>query len=186
MSSTTEETNCVSTRRMTRGRQHSTASDGDIAATSVLGTSSPFGSGVTSQKHIGGISPTPDSDSSTAAEDTPPLNVRYLRRIPGSRPRLTHYIEEPNVGRGFIKEIGFNRDGRLICSPFGFGVRLLAFSDTCSELCDCVPERPVQLYELTANMTHTSVVVTTKFSPTHCLLVSGCLSGKVYFHQPVL
>ena len=185
MSSTTEETNCVSTRRMTRGRQHSTASDGDTAATSVLGTSSPRRSGVTSQNRTGRISLTPDSDSST---NSPSLNVHPVRlhHIHDNRPCLTHYIEEPNVGRGFIKEIGFNRDGRLICSPFGFGVRLLAFSDTCSELCDCVPERPVQLYELTANMTHTSVVVTTKFSPTHCLLVSVCLSGKVDFHQPVL
>ena len=108
-----------------------------------------------------------------------PIHVR------GNRPRLTHYIEEPNVGRGFIKEISFNHDGRLICSPFGFGVRLLAFSDSCSELCDCVPTSPVQLYEVTSNITHSSVVVTTKFSPTHGL-VSGCLDGKVDFHQPVL
>ena len=105
--------------------------------------------------------------------------------VRGSRPCLTHYIEEPNVGRGFIKEISFNHDGRLVSSPFGFGVRLLAFSDTCAELCDCVPATPVQLYEVTSNISHASVVVTTKFSPTDCL-VTGCLSGKVDFHQPIL
>ena len=100
--------------------------------------------------------------------------------------RLTHYVEELNVSRGFIKEVSFSNDGRLICSPFGFGVRLLAFDPSCSEVCDVVPSSPVKLYELTSNMTHTSAVVTTKFSPLHCLLVSGCLNGKVDFHQPLL
>ncbi|KAI3367427.1 hypothetical protein L3Q82_026281, partial [Scortum barcoo] len=33
--------------------------------------------------------------------------------------RLTHYIEEANVGRGYIKELCFSPDGRLICSPYG-------------------------------------------------------------------
>ncbi|KAK2162968.1 hypothetical protein NP493_1494g00050 [Ridgeia piscesae] len=117
--------------------------------------------------------------NSHASSTQQPICVR------GSRPCLTHYIEEPNVGRGFIKEISFNHDGRLVCSPFGFGVRLLAFSDACDELCDCVPARPVQLYEVTSNISHASVVVTTKFSPTDCL-VTGCLSGKVDFHQPIL
>lgn len=101
-------------------------------------------------------------------------------------PRLTHYIEELNVGRGFIKEVSFSSDGRLICSPFGFGVRLLSFDPNCSEMCDVIPSSPVKLYELTTNMSHTSAVVTTKFSPVHCLFVSGCLSGKVDFHQPLL
>ena len=103
-----------------------------------------------------------------------------------NKPRLTHYIQEPNVGRGFIKEISFSSDGRIICSPFGFGLRLLAFGPQCQELCDLQPERPMQLYELTSNMSHASSVVASKFSPTHCLLVTGCLNGKVDFHQPVL
>ena len=101
-------------------------------------------------------------------------------------PRLTHYIEEPNVGRGFIKELCFSQDGRLICSPFGFGIRLLAFDPGCRELCDCDPATPVQLHEVTSNMSHAREVVTCKFSPTHSLVVSGCLNGKVDFHQPVL
>ena len=103
-----------------------------------------------------------------------------------NKQRLTHYIQEPNVGRGFIKEISFSSDGRIICSPFGFGLRLLAFGPQCQELCDLQPERPMQLYELTSNMSHVSSVVASKFSPTHCLLVTGCLNGKVDFHQPVL
>ena len=103
-----------------------------------------------------------------------------------NKQRLTHYIQEPNAGRGFIKEINFSNDGRLICSPFGFGLRLLAFGPECQELCDLQPERPMQLYELTSNMSHVNSVVASKFSPTHCLLVTGCLNGKVDFHQPVL
>ncbi len=101
--------------------------------------------------------------------------------------RLTYYTEEPNVGRGFIKEVNFSSDGRLIASPYGFGLRLLAFSPDCQELCDVQSSRePRELYELTSNMSHNTPVVATKFSPTHCLLVTGCLSGKVDFHQPVL
>lgn len=101
--------------------------------------------------------------------------------------RLTHFIEEPNVGRGFIKELCFSADGRLICSPFGYGVRLLAFSPDCAELSTCVPSKPpVQLYELATNVCHADIVVSTKFSPQHCLLVSGCLSGKIVWHQPVV
>ena len=103
-----------------------------------------------------------------------------------NKQRLTHYIQEPNVGRGFIKEINFSNDGRMICSPFGFGLRLLAFGPQCQELCDLQPKRPIQLYELTSNMSHVNSVVASKFSPTHCLLVTGCLNGKVDFHQPVL
>ncbi|XP_078667796.1 DDB1- and CUL4-associated factor 10-like [Branchiostoma floridae x Branchiostoma belcheri] len=102
------------------------------------------------------------------------------------RPRLTHFIEEANVGRGFIKELCFSDDGRLVCSPFGYGVRLLAFDPKCSELCDCHPETPVQLYEVKTVVTHADTVLTTKFSPIHCMLVSGCLSGKICFYQPAL
>ena len=106
------------------------------------------------------------------------------KMIRHNRPRLTHYTGEPNVGRGFIKEVCFSSDGRLICSPFGNGIRLLAFDNECNELCDARLGTPQKLYELTSNISHCSPVVTCKFSPTHCLAVSGCLNGKVDFHQP--
>lgn len=109
-----------------------------------------------------------------------------LQKTPRSRPRLSHFIAEPNVGRGFIKELCFSTDGRLVCSPFGHGVRLLAFNPTCSELCDSVPDTPTKLYEIATNVCHPYVVVSTKFSPTHCLLVSGCLRGQICFHRPVI
>ena len=102
--------------------------------------------------------------------------------------RLTHYIEEPNVGSGYIKELCFSSDGRLICSPFGYGVRFLGFAKDCSELSNCIPPdyESVKLVELATNISHSDIVVSTKFSPRHCLLVSGCLGGKIVWHQPVV
>ncbi|GAB1865174.1 WD repeat-containing protein 32-like protein [Camponotus japonicus] len=109
-------------------------------------------------------------------------------KIHQNTPRLTHYIEEPNVGSGYIKELCFSADGRLICSPFAYGVRLLAFSSDCAELSNCVPpaNESVKLYELATHIGHSDIVVSTKFSPKHYLLVSGCLSGKIVWHQPVV
>ncbi|CAH1802309.1 unnamed protein product [Owenia fusiformis] len=107
-------------------------------------------------------------------------------RIHQNTPRLTHYISEPNVGRGFIKELCFNSDGRLICSPFGFSVRLLAFDPDLRELCDCTLDQPVVLYEVNSHINHASYVVSTKFSPVHSLFVTGSMEGKVAFYQPRL
>lgn len=98
--------------------------------------------------------------------------------------RLTHYIEEANVGRGYIKELCFSPDGRLICSPYGYGVRLLAFDESCGELADCLPVQTSCLREIRSIYSHSDVVLTTKFSPTHCQLASGCLSGRVALYQP--
>jgi len=104
-----------------------------------------------------------------------------------NRRRLSHFVAEPNVGRGYIKEISFGVGGRIIASPFGYGVRLLAFDPDCSELCDRTADfatSPVQLHEVVTNICHGSVVVCTKFSPDSSLLVTGSLGGKVAFHRP--
>ncbi|XP_059422337.1 DDB1- and CUL4-associated factor 10-like isoform X2 [Carassius carassius] len=103
---------------------------------------------------------------------------------PRSSLRLTHYIEEANVGRGYIKELCFSPDGRLICSPYGYGVRLLAFDEHCGELADCMPVRTALLREIRSIYSHSDVVLTSKFSPTHCQFASGCLSGRVALYQP--
>lgn len=108
----------------------------------------------------------------------PPVSWR------GCSLRLTHYIEEANVGRGYIKELCFSPDGRLICSPYGYGVRLLAFDERCGELADCLPVQTSCLKEVRSIYSHSDVVLTTKFSPTHCQLASGCLSGRVALYQP--
>ncbi|XP_074425301.1 DDB1- and CUL4-associated factor 10 isoform X3 [Larus michahellis] len=98
--------------------------------------------------------------------------------------RLTHCIEEANVGRGYIKELCFSPDGRMISSPHGFGIRLLGFDAHCSELVDCLPKEASPLKEIRSLYSHNDVVLTTKFSPTHCQIASGCLSGCVSLYQP--
>ncbi|XP_072011016.1 DDB1- and CUL4-associated factor 10 [Engystomops pustulosus] len=98
--------------------------------------------------------------------------------------RLTHYIEEANVGRGYIKELCFSPDGRMIASPHGYGIRLLGFDSQCSELVDCMPKEAGTLQEIRSLYSHKDVVLTTKFSPTHCQIASGCLSGRVSLYQP--
>lgn len=102
-------------------------------------------------------------------------------------PRLTHYRIEKNVEKGYIKELCFSSDGRLICSPYGKGVRLLAFNDRLQELCYCVPERPAELYTVSEmNDYHKDVVVCCKFNPRQYQMVSGCLGGEIVWYKPVL
>ncbi|XP_004711055.1 DDB1- and CUL4-associated factor 10 [Echinops telfairi] len=98
--------------------------------------------------------------------------------------RLTHYIEEANVGRGYIKELCFSPDGRMISSPHGYGIRLLGFDKHCNELVDCLPKEASPLRVIRSLYSHNDVVLTTKFSPTHCQIASGCLSGRVSLYQP--
>jgi len=98
--------------------------------------------------------------------------------------RLTHYIEESNSGRGFIKEQCFSPCGRFIASPFGYGVRLLGWNAACSDLSDCVPETPTVLHEIGLKSSHQEAVLSSAFSPTHWLLVTGCLAGRISWNQP--
>jgi len=107
-------------------------------------------------------------------------------RIHKNIKRLTHYIEESNTGKGFIKEQSFSPCGRFIASPFGYGVRLLGFSEKGTDLSSCVPSEPVRLYELGTKLGHNEVVLSSAFSPCHWLLATGCLSGRIVWHQPVL
>ncbi len=100
--------------------------------------------------------------------------------------RLLYHITEPNDGRGYIKELSVSPDGRLLCSSFGHGVRLLSFDQNCSELCDVYPAQPKELCHLKLIVCHRHTVLTSRFSPTHCLLATGCLNGRVVFHQPRL
>lgn len=86
----------------------------------------------------------------------------------------------------FLQELCFSADGRLVCSPYGYGVRLLSFTDNCSELPTCVPKTgsPVALTELWKSIYHDDYVVTAKFSPRHFMLATGCLSGRIIWYQP--
>lgn len=136
-------------------------------------------------------------ESNTGTRRRRVLNLSYLdtytepeskllqKNIHSNKNRLLNYIEECNVGKGFIKEVTFSSDGRFISSPYGFGIRLFAFDKMCNELCDCVPSSPVKLYQAACSLAHDNYVVATQFSPVHNLVVSGCLDGKIAFHQPV-
>jgi WD repeat-containing protein 32 len=102
-------------------------------------------------------------------------------------PRLTHYIKEGNAGRGFIKELCYSPDGRVICSPYYKGIRLLGFSENYQELTYCVPDKPRQLTTLLEmNDYHSQIVVSCKFNPRDLMLVSGCLDGDIVWYKPVL
>ena len=54
-----------------------------------------------------------------------------------------------------------NRVSRFIASPFGYGVRLLGFSETGADLSGCVPTEPVRLYELGTKLGHNEVSLVT-------------------------
>lgn len=118
------------------------------------------------------------------------MNPRNVRRpnIKQNRRRLLYYSAEPNKGKGFIKELCFSSDGRLICSPYGNGIRLLSFSPDCQELSYALPSNgiPQRLHEVLGNIEqHSDIVVSTKFSPRAPICVSGCLRGEIFWYQPI-
>lgn len=130
-----------------------------------------------------------DDDSSETSEFDSETQQQKRRQIKQNRKRMLYYKKEPNKGKGFIKELCFSSDGRIICSPYNFGIRLLTFSDDCCELpftLDPNNTKPREMHEIKTKECHSDIVVSTKFSPKQPLLVSGCLRGKVVWHHPVL
>lgn len=117
-----------------------------------------------------------------------PRNVRRPLNIKQNRDRLLFYNEEPNAGKGFIKELCFSSDGRLICSPYGNGIRLQSFSEKCDEIAYSLPsdDKPRPLFEICKPIVkHSDLVVSTKFSPRGLCLVSGCLQGQLQWYTPL-
>ncbi|XP_037303013.1 DDB1- and CUL4-associated factor 10 homolog isoform X1 [Manduca sexta] len=117
-----------------------------------------------------------------------PAPRRYADRfIRQNKERLLYYIEETNEGKGFIKELCYSADGRLVCSPFGRGMRLLALNEDCSELPHCVQDlnRPRLMVDVGQSLgIHQDLVVSSRFSPRYHMLVTGCLEGKILWYQP--
>jgi WD repeat-containing protein 32 len=123
------------------------------------------------------------------------MNLRNVRRpnIKQNAKRLLYYCSELNEGKGFIKELCFNNDGRLIVSPYKCGIRLLAFSKNCEELPFVLPSSsakmpimPQKLHEILVKPDqHEDIVVSTKFSPRAPICVSGCLRGTLSWYQPI-
>ncbi|CAH2249765.1 jg6075 [Pararge aegeria aegeria] len=127
---------------------------------------------------------TPRRESTSSCDEDQPETRHYIRQ---NRERLLYYKEETNLGKGFIKELCFSADGRLVCSPFGRGMRLLALNDNCAELSHCVQELdgPTKMVDVVRSLfIHQDLVVSSKFSPRHHLLVTGCLEGKVVWYDP--
>lgn len=144
------------------------------------------------------------------------ITSKLARKIPQlpiaqNTPRLMYFKEEPSKGKGFIKELCFSSDGkitastshfqqiftepllfpgRIICSPYNQGIRLLSFTPECHELSsimdpheNCVSR---ELHQIKISECHPDIVVSTKFSPRYPSVVSGCLSGKIVWHRPQL
>lgn len=129
----------------------------------------------------------PEIESASAA-DTNSYRYTYMTKksIPQNVRRMLYYIEQPNKGQGLIKEECFSSCGRLVCSPYGFGFRLLAYSPDCSELPRALDSRTEsrQMTEVLQTVEHKDIVVSTRFSPTQPLLATGCLQGRIHWHYP--
>uniref|UniRef100_A0A914XQW0 Uncharacterized protein n=2 Tax=Plectus sambesii TaxID=2011161 RepID=A0A914XQW0_9BILA len=130
--------------------------------------------------------PSASSGGNPGANDDSPSAPKTYRR-------LTYFKEEPRQGRGFIKELCWAPNGRVIASPYAFGCRLLAFDDGCRELCDIhwrgtsAAQPLTEIKSLVGDEGHSDVVLCARFSPVHdALLATGCLQGKVAFYQPKL
>ncbi|XP_061384395.1 DDB1- and CUL4-associated factor 10 isoform X1 [Danaus plexippus] len=137
------------------------------------------------------LAPTPDRYVLPSTSGQTPLrdlyDDEYKHFIRQNRDRLLYYIEETNEGKGFIKELCFSADGRLVCSPFGRGMRLLALNEQCAELSHCVQDfkGPSRMVDVGQSLGfHHDLVVSSKFSPRHHSLVTGCLEGKIVWYEP--
>ncbi|XP_060805266.1 DDB1- and CUL4-associated factor 10 [Amyelois transitella] len=133
-------------------------------------------------------SPSPSTSSQSRDRSSPSeddIDPKYSIRQ--NRERLLYFIEETNEGKGFIKELCYSADGRLVCSPFGRGMRLLALNEDCSELSHCVQafKGPVPMVDVGQSLgIHQDLVVSSKFNPRYHMLVTGCLEGKIVWYEP--
>lgn len=138
----------------------------------------------------GVLSTSPAHPVRLSAQLSTNASYRYMyvpkKSIPQNVRRMLYSIEQPNKGKGLIKEECFSSDGRLICSPYDKGFRLLAFSQDCLELPKALTYQMEsnKLHELKYFKCHSEIVVSTRFSPIQPLLASGCLQGRVVWHQP--
>lgn len=170
----------VRDRNLGNRRRNSTGAFGN---THVYGISS----GVLTQQSPAAARLSPQTPPSAACNTYRWMYLPHIKKsIPQNIRRMLYSIEQPNKGKGLIKEECFSADGRLICSPYGFGFRLLSFSEDCLELPKALAYHSDihKLTELKYFKCHQDIVVSTRFSPIQPLLASGCLQGRVVWHQP--
>ena len=98
----------------------------------------------------------------------------------------------------FIKEFCFSPDGRIIASPHGKGVRLLAIDDQCTPMEVYKDDRFLRSTEdgdspeiqvvndLSWENSFTSPVLSCRFANQDFILATGGCSGEFLFHQPRL
>lgn len=132
-----------------------------------------------------------DIDSDDGDEDLLSDDISDWRIRKNSK-KLMYYLPEANIGRGYIKEPSFSSDGRIMCSPYKEGIRLLGFGDNCPQYPNSVTgvlaqkNNPQPLTVIKHITTQDSYVLSTKFSPREPLLVTGCRKGKVSWIYPCL
>lgn len=136
------------------------------------------------------------------------LTIYDLRELPetGYRPvynarqcqeRYLMYIDEdsPEESLEFIKEISLSMDGRILASPYGTGVRLLAvepkavpvetfFDDRYHSPFKAMCSQDLEVLQSIDG--HKRAVLTCKFANNDLLLGTGCMDGHVVFHKPRL
>lgn len=111
-------------------------------------------------------------------------NIRDLPCGDTMTSRLQAYTEEPNLASGLIKELCYSPDGRVICSPYGNGVRLLSYNTECDSFPEAPTGTPQELTELKYITSHKAPVLTARFANDLPIMASGCLRGQVSFYQP--
>lgn len=129
--------------------------------------------------------------------------------LPLVRGQPTHVACSDDIGSGkYIQEIAFSPCGRLISTPCGFGLRILAFDSVLSDyrtdmsyrvvdpILDFLKEfpdlpystfpEPNQFHTASFCFGHHDIVLSTCFSPTRMQVVSGSKDGNILFHEVVL
>lgn len=189
----TQTTDSAAAATETTGSRSSSTSSSS-SSSSGSSSASASGSGNSNNDNVGpelgaGLRMRPLSNISAAAVATASENAAHTILV--NAKKLLYYASETNNKPGFIKEPGFSADGRIICSPYANGVRLLGYQADCSDypsqiMLEQVKHSPRQLVELANIIEHQDVVLCAKFSPREPLLVTGCNSGEVAWYRPCL
>lgn len=137
------------------------------------------------------------------------LTVLYESSLGGDYSALTQFSDDvvasnflkycdessPDESLDFIKEFSFSPDGKILASPYEYGVRLLAVDTACTSMDDYYDRRfssrekdlSSMEFESIANVSpgHAAAVLTCRMNYDYSL-ASGCMDGNVLVSQPKL